>query len=92
MVSVVFQLQQAMAGHHTETAKCAICRHMCVTGFCHQAILPPVQGRPFQSLLYIHVITAVVCDNDTEVGILGDSEQLFHVGDELQYPTCLVFH
>lgn len=59
---------------------------------CDQAVLSPVQGRPFQSLLYIHVVAAVVRDDDVEVRILSNSEQLFHVRDELQHPACLVFH
>lgn len=60
--------------------------------FCDQTALSPAQARPFQSSLYVHVIAAVVCDDDIEVGILSDSEQLFHVRDELQHPPCLVFH
>lgn len=92
MVSVVLQLQQTVAGQHKRLSN-VLFAGLCVrVAFYHQAVVPPVQGRPFQSLLYIHVIAAVVGDDDAEVGILGDSEQLFHVRDELQHPTCLVLH
>lgn len=90
MLSLGFQPQKAVTSQYTEIDRCAV-----FAGICMQAVfcdLSPMQSRPFQSLLYIHVVTAVVRDDDVEVWILSDSEQLFHVGDELQHPTCLVFH
>lgn len=31
-----------------------------------------MQGGPFQSFFYIHVVTAVVYNDDIEIGVLGN--------------------
>lgn len=52
----------------------------------------PLQLGPLQRRLNIHVLTAIVSDDDVEVWVAGDLEQVFHVCDELLYPACLVLH
>lgn len=52
----------------------------------------PAQGGLFQSFFYIHVITAVVYDDDIEIGVLSNPKELFHVKNELFYPAGLIFH
>lgn len=52
----------------------------------------PPQLGPFQGHLDVHVVTAVVSDDDVEVWVAGDLEQRLHVSDELLYPACLVLH
>lgn len=52
----------------------------------------PRQLGPFQGHLDIHVLTAIVGDDDVEVRVAGDLEQLLHVSDELLHPARLVLH
>lgn len=52
----------------------------------------PPQLGPFQGHLDIHVLTAIVRDDDVEVWVTGGLEQLFHVCDELLHPARLVLH
>lgn len=73
---------------HMLCAQQPLCHMSTVAG----SVFSPAQGGVFQHLFYIHIITAVVCDDDTEIGVPRDPEQLLHVRNELQYPTCLVFH
>lgn len=52
----------------------------------------PPQPGSLQSHLHIHVLTAIVCDNDVEMRVASDLGQALHISDELLHPASLVLH
>lgn len=63
-----------------------------VKSSCSQRSSLPPQSGPLQSRLHIHVLTAVVCDNDAEMWVSSDLGQALHISDELLHPASLVLH
>lgn len=57
-----------------------------------QGASSPPQLGPLEGHLHVHVLTAVVSDDDIEVWVTSGLEQLFHVSDELLHPARLVLH
>lgn len=59
---------------------------------CSQRSSSPPQPGSLQSHLHIHVLTAIVCDNDVEMWVASDLGQALHISDELLHPASLVLH
>lgn len=52
----------------------------------------PGEGGFLQGLSHVHVSAVVVSDDEIEVGVSSNSEQLFHVSNQLLHPPSLIFH
>lgn len=61
-------------------------------GSCSQRPSSPPQPGSLQSHFHIHVLAAVVCDDDVEMRVASDLGQALHVSDELLHPASLVLH
>lgn len=63
-----------------------------VKSSCSQRSPLPPQSGPLQSHLHIHVLAAIVRDNDAEMRVSSDLGQALHISDELLHPASLVLH